>query len=105
MKERWNQLMSEDSGRTVVASLVSILIGLGVGSIVVIAVGLGNPSTLGASGAWEGVRLIFGGLFSTGRNAAGQLTWGFNPASIGNYFLILFRRRHPVSGPLSFPAS
>lgn len=88
MKESWNRLMQKDGARTVLASLVSILIGLGVGSVVVLLVGLGNPGTLGASGAWEGIRLIFGGLFSTGRNAAGQLTWGFNPASIGN---MLFR--------------
>lgn len=88
MKEQWNRLLQKDGAKTVLASLVSILIGLGVGSIVVLLVGLGNPATLGASGAWEGIRLIFGGLFSTGRSTAGQLTWGFNPTSIGN---MLFR--------------
>ena len=31
---------------------------------------------------------VFGGLFSTGRDASGTLTWGFNPTNIGN---MLFR--------------
>ena len=34
------------------------------------------------------MRLIFGGLFATGRDASGALTFGFNPASVGN---MLFR--------------
>ncbi len=48
---------------------------------------MGNPS-LGLSSAWDGIRLVFGGLFSTGRSAAGTLTFGFNPTNIGN---MLFR--------------
>ena len=35
-----------------------------------------------------GIRIVFGGLFSTGRSASGTLTWGFNPTNIGN---MLFR--------------
>ena len=73
--------------KSVLASLISILIGLVVGSVVIVIVGLATP-TLGLSSAWEGVRLIFAGLFSTGRDAAGTLTWGFNGTSIGN---MLFR--------------
>ena len=38
--------------------------------------------------AWDGIRIVFGGLFSTGRDASGTLTWGFNPTNIGN---MLFR--------------
>ena len=87
MKEKVSALWAKNGSKTVVASLISIITGLVVGSIVVLAVGLSN-SSLGAHSAWDGIRLIFGGLFSTGRNAAGQLTWGFNPASIGN---MLFR--------------
>ena len=37
---------------------------------------------------WEGVRLIFAGILSTGRDAAGALTWGFNAQNVGN---MLFR--------------
>lgn len=43
---------------------------------------------LGLASAWEGIRLIFFGILSTGRDASGSLTWGFNPQSIGN---MLFR--------------
>ncbi|MGM9618310.1 MAG: ABC transporter permease [Oscillospiraceae bacterium] len=87
MKERLRTLYEKDGTKKVLASLLSILVGLFVGSLVVIVAGLTNPA-LGARSVWDGVRLIFGGLFSTGRNAAGVLTWGFNPQSIGN---MLFR--------------
>nr|WP_207735898.1 ABC transporter permease [Intestinimonas butyriciproducens] len=69
------------------ASLISILIGLAVGSVIILIVGLANPA-LGLSSAWDGIRLVFGGLVSTGRDAAGSLTFGFNPTNMGN---MLFR--------------
>ena len=78
---------SKDGTRSVLASLLSILIGLAVGSVIVLLVGLFNPA-LGLSGAWDGIRLIFGGIFSTGRDAAGALTFGFNSTNMGN---MLFR--------------
>ncbi len=43
---------------------------------------------LGLKSAWEGIQLVFFGLFSTGRNASGALTFGFNPSIVGN---MLFR--------------
>ena len=73
--------------RSVLASLVAILIGMLAGSVVILIVGLTNPS-LGISGAWEGIRLVVGGLFATGRDTVGNLSFGFNPASFGN---MLFR--------------
>lgn len=73
--------------RSVLASLVAILIGMLAGAIVILIVGLTNPS-LGFSGAWEGIRLVVAGLFSKGRDTAGGLIFGFNPASFGN---MLFR--------------
>ena len=69
------------------AALISILIGLAVGSVIILIVGLANP-TLGLSGAWDGIRLVFGGILSTGRDAAGALTFGFNSTNLGN---MLFR--------------
>ncbi len=69
------------------ASLISILVGLIVGTIVVVIVGL-TKDTITPAGIWDGVRLIFAGILSTGRNAAGQLTWGYNAQSLGN---MLFR--------------
>ena len=73
--------------RSVLASLVAILIGMLAGAIVILIVGLTNPA-LGFSGAWEGIRLVVGGLFSKGRDAAGSLIFGFNPTTFGN---MLFR--------------
>lgn len=81
------KLLSNDKINSVIASLVSILIGLIVGGIVVLIIGAGSK-TLGMKSALEGVKLIFAGVFSTGRDAAGALTWGFNGASMGN---MLFR--------------
>ncbi len=86
MKQK-SSFWSKDGTKSVLASLLSILIGLAVGSVIVILVGLLNPA-LGLSGAWDGIRLIFGGIFSTGRNAAGALTFGFNSTNVGN---MLFR--------------
>jgi len=73
--------------RSVLASLIAILIGMLVGSVIILIVGMTSP-TLGISGAWEGIRLVFAGLFATGRNAVGQLTFGFNSVTFGN---MLFR--------------
>ena len=87
MNQRLSQLWGRDGTKSVLASLISILIGMAVGGVIILVVGLNNPN-LGATGAWEGIRLVFGGLFSTGRTAAGQLTFGFNSTSVGN---MLFR--------------
>ena len=87
MKEKLTSFWKKNGTRSVVASLLSILIGLLTGSLVILIMGLTTPS-LGLKSAWEGIRLAFFGLFSTGRNAAGQLSFGFNPTSVGN---MLFR--------------
>ena len=88
MKEnRLSNLWHKDATRSVVASLISILIGLLAGAVVILIVGISNPS-LGIKSAWEGIQLVTLGIFSTGRNAAGTLTFGFNSASMGN---MLFR--------------
>ena len=74
--------------KAVIASLISILIGMVVGSIIILISGLTNDS-MGGKTAWEGIQLVVGGLFSTGRDAAsGNLTFGFNPQLMGN---MLFR--------------
>ena len=80
-------LMAKAGTQSVLASLISIIIGLAAGALVIIAVGLSDP-TLGGQSIWDGIRLVFMGLFSTGRDAAGALTFGFNPANVGN---MLFR--------------
>ncbi len=80
-------LLQKESAKSVLASLLSILFGLAFGALVVLIVGVADKD-LGGASAWEGIRLIFGGLFSTGRGASGALTWGFNGQNIGN---MLFR--------------
>lgn len=90
-------LLNKDGTQKVLASLISILVGLCVGALVVIIVGLTKDS-IPMSGMWDGVRMIFIGILSTGRDAAGQLTWGFNTQSLGN---MLFRAMPLVMTGLS----
>ena len=87
MKEKWRQLMEKDGARTAAASVISILIGLLVGCVIVVISGLASSNMDGKS-VWDGVRLVLGGILSTGRDASGSLTFGFNPANVGN---MLFR--------------
>ena len=82
MKE---SLLKKDGVQKLLASLLSIVIGLAVGAIVVAIVGL-TKDNIGVKGMWDGIRLIFVGLLSKGRDAAGNLAWGFNPSSWGNMF-------------------
>lgn len=92
-----NHLLKKDGTQKLLASLLSIVIGLAVGAIVVAIVGLTKPN-IGMAGMWDGVRLIFVGIFANGRNAAGQLAWGFNPTSWGN---MLFRATPVIMTGLS----
>ncbi|MDY3014005.1 MAG: ABC transporter permease [Evtepia sp.] len=87
MRQRFFKLMEKEGARSVLASILSILVGLLVGCVIVLIVGF-SSADISLSGAWDGIRIILGGIFSTGRDAAGQLTFGFNPTNIGN---MLFR--------------
>lgn len=80
-------LLNSDSSRSLAASLLSIAIGLLAGAALIVIVGLANPD-MGWNSVWDGIRLVLFGVFATGRNAAGSLTFGFNPVSMGN---MLFR--------------
>ena len=71
----------------VYSALISIVIGMAVGSIIVIVVGL-TKSNISGAGIGEGIKLVFLGVFSTGRNSAGVLSFGFNGVNLGN---MLFR--------------
>ena len=87
MKERASVLIKKDSIRSVLATVISIIIGLLVGSVLVFLVGLFDHKITMAA-AWDGIRLVIGGILSTGRDGAGALTWGYNSANLGN---MLFR--------------
>ena len=97
MKQEKTPFLRRDGTVKLLASLLSIVLGLVGGALIVLFVGLGN-SEIGTSGAWEGVRLIFAGILSTGRSAAGALSWGFNPTNVGN---MLFRAMPVVMTGLS----
>lgn len=85
MKAKLSAFFAKDGAQKLLASLLSIVIGLAVGSVVVLIVGLANPA-ISLHGAWEGIRLIFAGILSTGRDAAGSLT-GALPHQHGQYAL------------------
>ena len=87
MKNTLLNIYEKEGTKKVLASLLSIFIGLTVGAIVVAIIGM-TKDTITTNGMWDGIRLIYAGILCTGRDAAGQLTWGFNPAALGN---MLFR--------------
>lgn len=97
MKENLKSFFKKDGVKSVLASLISIFVGLIVGAIAVFLVGI-FKDTIGVKGAWEGVRLIFAGILSTGRNAAGSLTWGYNAVNLGD---MLFRATPLIMAGLS----
>ena len=97
MKNSLLSIYEKEATKKVLASLISIVVGLLVGIVVVVIVGL-TKETITGQGIWDGVRLIFAGIFSTGRDAAGKLTWGYNPQSWGN---MLFRAMPLVMTGLS----
>ena len=77
---------STDAFKSILSAVISILIGMVVGTLIVIIVGF-TKDGITTKGIFEGVKLVFLGLFSTGREA-GELTFGFNPVNVGN---MLFR--------------
>ena len=87
MKKNEPRLLESNGFQSVLSSIVSIIIGLIFGVLLILIVGL-LDSNLGLESAWEGIRLVIGGLFSTGRDTFGSLTWGFNSINVGN---MLFR--------------
>ena len=87
MKNTLLNFYEKEGTRKVLASLLSIFIGLTVGPIVVAIIGL-TKDNITINGMLDGVRLIYAGILCTGRNATGQLSWGFNASALGN---MLFR--------------
>lgn len=80
-------LLKKEGTTSVLATLISIIIGLLAGSILILIVGISDKA-IGINGAWDAIRLVLIGLFNTGRTATGALAFGFNPTNFGN---MLFR--------------
>ncbi len=77
---------AKDGSKSVISAIISILIGMLVGTVIIVIVGLTSPEITG-KGILEGIKLVFLGVFSTGRDG-GDLSFGFNPVNMGN---LLFR--------------
>jgi simple sugar transport system permease protein len=95
MKNTLANFYHKDGTKKLLASLLSILIGLAVGSIVVIIVGLAKGMPINT--IWDGVQLIFAGILNTGRQN-GLLTWGYDAQGLGN---MLFRAMPVIMTGLS----
>ncbi len=87
MKKKAEPFFERAGVRSVLSSLISIFIGLLLGCLIIVIVGLFSKD-ISMKSLWEGIRLVLFGVFNTGRNASGQLTFGFNGVNIGN---LLFR--------------
>lgn len=81
---------SMDSSKSIASSLISIVFGLLIGCIILIAITIfpTKGTELTFKSLIDGVQLIFGGIFNTGRNDNGTLIFGFNPVNFGD---MLFR--------------
>ena len=89
MRNRRESLKDRQSAslKTIGASLISIFCGLLLGAVIVFLVSVFSEE-ISLRGGLEGVSLVLLGIFNLGRNAAGNLTFGFNPTSLGD---MLFR--------------
>ena len=96
-KNKSSLLIKSNGTKTFVSSLVSIIVGIIVGAVIILLIGLFNDK-ISFKTTYEGIKLIIFGIFSTGRNAFGELTFGFNPVNIGN---LLFRATPVIMTGLS----
>ena len=81
------EIYHKDGTKSVLSSLVAILIGLLFGGLIVLIVAIAS-NAITMKGGWEGIRLVLMGVLSTGRDASGELTFGWASDNIGN---MLFR--------------
>ncbi len=87
MKNTLLDLYQKEGTKKLLASLISILMGLFLGAVLMVVVGLSKP-TIGTSDIFKGVQMIFAGILTKGQDAFGNLAWGYNPQNLGN---MLFR--------------
>lgn len=84
------KLWNKDSSKLIASSLISIVCGLLIGCfiLVIITIFPTKGTSLSFNTAFDGIQLVFGGVFNTGRNDNGMLTFGFNSVNFGD---MLFR--------------
>lgn len=101
MNNKLSLLYRKDGTQKFLSSLIAILLGMVFGSVLIAIVGATNPD-IGGKGILDGIKLVFLGLFSTGKTNAGTLTFGFNPALFGD---MLFRATPLIMTGLSVAVS
>lgn len=89
--------MEKEGFRNALASLISVLIGVSVGALIIVLIALFS-SEITFSNGLEGVKLLFLGIFSKGRDSSGELVFGFNGTNAGN---MLFRATPVIMTGLS----
>ena len=84
------KLWKKDSVKSIASSLISIICGLIIGCIILIIITIipTKGTILSFGTAVDGIQLIFAGIFNVGRNASGELLFGFNGVNFGD---MLFR--------------
>lgn len=84
------KLWKKDSVKSIASSLISIVFGLVIGCILLIIITLlpTKGTILSFGTAIDGIQLIFAGIFNVGKNANGDLLFGFNSVNFGD---MLFR--------------
>ena len=87
MKNTLLDLYHKDGTKKLLASLISILMGLLLGAVLIVIVGLSKP-TIGNKDIIKGVQMIFAGILTKGLTPDGGLAWGYNAQNLGN---MLFR--------------
>jgi len=97
VNKRLSALLDSDAVKGSLSSVLSILFGLFVGCLIILAVSL-SDSDFTLKSAAEGIKLLLFGVFSKGRDASGELVFGFSTSNIGN---LLFRATPVIMTGLS----
>lgn len=93
----FSKITEKEGFRNTLASLISVLIGVSVGALIIVLIALFS-SEITFSNGLEGVKLLFLGIFSKGRDSSGELVFGFNGTNAGN---MLFRATPVIMTGLS----
>lgn len=97
MNKKVASFLNTNGAKSFFSALISILCGLTVGCVIIIAVSVFDKDFTLKS-AFEGVQLLIFGIFSKGRDAAGELVFGFSTSNMGN---LLFRATPVIMTGLS----
>lgn len=101
MNKKMPSFLNYDNSKSALSALISILFGLAVGCVIILAVSFFD-SDFTLKSAVEGIKLLLFGVFSKGRDAAGELTFGFSASNLGN---LLFRATPVIMTGLSVALS